>query len=362
MSFFLLGTSTTSIFNDGEITHFVEIKHLGIHPTNTVKCTLIEVKKENKTNEFYMNVATVVCGDSRCRIDTIQVFWDELGFFKRLEKPKGIELEKSEGKHFEKEDYQKLNTILSNRLSSLKFVYKNEVVGKETTEGVDGYTGATIILHNNDYVKGAVWTCYTLWHWTNGDVHSIIRNITGDNLDNEALTNLLTKDEIQSKTFALEQIIRRKKYTSQIVELIQQQAQFNDYQLNKLILFYFENASTDIYQNAMLRLLKTENPKQRQLFLNGMSATKHQLPPSYFEKISYQLFSWNDYPSINQFLNIIENKKIVSSIVNQQLIILLKHNDFIMTRRIYWFLENQKLTEKQQQNIQLFYQKHQDKL
>ena len=122
-------------------------------------------EKEGAADQFYMDVKTVVCGDSQCRIDTVRIFWDELGMYDRLVLPKGIQLEKAEGEHFDQADYKKLDAILADKNCSLKEVYKEEVVGTEATEGVDGISGATIILNNKDYVKGAVWTCYTLWHW-----------------------------------------------------------------------------------------------------------------------------------------------------------------------------------------------------
>ena len=67
-----------------------------------------------------MYVETVVCGDSQCKIDTVKIYWNALGYYDRLVVPFGVELEKAEGKKFDSKDYEKLNTILSNKKLQFK--------------------------------------------------------------------------------------------------------------------------------------------------------------------------------------------------------------------------------------------------
>ncbi len=204
--------------------------------------------------------------------------------------PAGVALEKAEGKYFTHDDYEKLDNILSNKRSSLKNIYKEEVVGSETTEGVDGVSGATIILNTNDCVKGAVWTCYTLWHWVNGEVYNIIRDITGKELSRKALADHLRKEEIPFKIFALEQIIKRKNYEPEMIQLVLDQVSTLDYSIQKLMITYFEKASARIYFTSLGELLKNGTPDLRILCLNSL--LNDSRPPifSFFEQLSLQFF------------------------------------------------------------------------
>lgn len=345
------------------IPHSIQIKHLGISLTEKIEQTLFEVKNEKGQSEaFYMDVETVVCGDAQCKIDIIRVFWDELGFYSHLVLPAKVELEKADGKHFDQKDYDKLDEILANKKGSLKDVYKEEVVGSESSDGVDGISGATIILNTNDYVAGAVWTCYTLWHWTNGDIYSIIRNITSDNLSRDDLMVLFKNDSTKEKVFALEQMSRRELHQPEVVELVVENAPSNNYELTKLTIDYIENTSDTIFAEAIQTLLQQSTSKQRTPYLNALSTTKHPLPTSFWESISAFLTNWNDYPSINQLLNLLAQNKVVSASILNEMIGLLKQEDFILARRAYWFLEEQTLNQQQQQIRHSFFLKNQDRL
>lgn len=342
--------------------HTVQINHPGISLTESTERTLFEIKNEQgHSKEFYMNVETVVCGDSHCRIDTIQIYWDALGFFDRLVLPMGVELEKAEGEHFKQSDYNKLNTILANKNCSLKDVYKEEVVGTETTEGIDAYSGATIILNTNDYVEGAVWTCYTLWHWANGDIFSIIRNITSEHLSIDDLVVLLKKENTAEKIFGLEQMINHKYYQPQVINLILESAPNSNYKFSKLTIEYFKS-SPSLYFDSMKNLIKSGNQKQRLLYLNSVLETKKNAPTDFYESISQLLPKWNDYPSVNSFLTILENKNISIPSINQSIITLLDKENFVIARRAFWFLQNQNLNPKQQEKIRSFQNKNNERL
>ena len=362
-SVLLFGANSKIIQSNDTIKHTVKIHHPGIGLTNSVKKALIQIKgKGDEADEFYMDVKTVVCGDSQCRIDTIRIFWNELGFYDRLVLPAGVVLEKAEGEHFSSEDYQKLDKILANKNCSLKEVYKKELVGRETTEGIDGISGATIIIHNDDYVKGAVWTCYTLWHWVNGKVFSIIRNITGDDRSTEELHAFLKQTALKPKIFALEQLIRHKNYQAETLSLVLQQGTTEDYQLHKLILQYLEYAPHDYYASSFKTLLKNVIPHQRQLYLSTLLKTHQQLPKPFFETISLQLPTWQDYPSIHLFLKILEEKATVSPAILQAIFPLLDNKNFIVARRAYWFLNEQKLSERQAERLKVFQVENKERL
>ena len=223
-------------------------------------------------------------------------------------------------------------------------------------------SGATIILNNNDYVHGAVWTCYTLWHWANGDIYSIIRNITGEHLSTDNLIDSLGKENKRTQVFALEQINRRQNYEPKVIEVIKQNASSNDYELTKLTIKYFENASSEIYSKAMEEVLKKASQKQRLQYLNSILRSTNPQPKAFYESLSLNLIAWNDYPSINLFFKILENKNAKSSSMIEAVIPLLDNESFIITRRAYWFLSELELSEDVQEKLDDFYKKYADSL
>ena len=359
---FLFGVGVYDSFQQKEIKHAVKLIHPGISPTDSVECALIEIQsKDGHLRQYYMDVESVVCGDEYCKIDIVRIFWNELGFFERLVLPEGVELEKAEGKTFTKQDYEKLNAILINRISPLQEFYKAEIVGTETSEGVDAITGATIALENSAYVKGAVWTCYTLWHWVNGGVTKIIRNITGSRHSIDELNIFLRGENEDYQLFALEQISRRKNYTPKTVESIIAAIEKTS-QLLKPGLQYLESAPTPVFQSSIKKLIDTLEQEHRLKCLNAILKTNHELSQVLYDHLSFQLSAFSSYQEINLFLNIMENKDAVSSEIIQNLMPLLRNHDFLIARRAYWFLSEKPLSAEQQSKLEAFRLKNEERL
>ena len=353
--FFLPKIAIANLSEETKISHNISFIHPGISTTDSISKVLVELRNEKgQISEFYMDVETVVCGDNQCRIDTIRIFWDRFGFYNRLVLPLEVQLEKAEGQHFTEVDYEKLDQILSNKKSGLKDVYKWDIVGTEASEGVDAISGATISLNTVDYVKGAVWTCFTLWHWANGEVFSIIRKITGRSLDQEELKNLLNHQEIISKKFAIEALSNRQEYDPTMLQLVLKQAHFDDYELQKLIINYLENGDELIYQNSIEQLIKKGNKTYQLFYLNQLYHSRKTLSTSLFESIIDTVLSSNNYLIINQYLNILEEKKIITPFIISQMISTLSHENFIITRRVYWFLRKGILSEDQREKLDIF--------
>ena len=353
----------SSPLTDTEIKHKVYLKHPGVSLTDSIPCTLVQTQPEIEgPDEFYMDVKTVVCGDSQCRMDEVRIFWDALGFYDRLVLPPGVELEKAEGKNFTLADYTKLNSILSNAKSSLREVYKEEVVGSETSEGVDAMSGATIILNTNDYVEGAVWTSYTLWHWVHGGVGTIIRDISGAALSIEELQTWLEEDDIKTKIFAIEQLTKRKSYHTKTVDRVQALAKTEDYVLQKRLITYIEEAPAELYYAIMLSLFSKANQQLRLQCLNALLQTKHTIPEGYYDQFCDQFSSEGSYQEHHLFLSILERKNIKSTKVIKLLLSLLKHDNFLIARRAYWFLQDQQLSLDEQHQLKWFYQTNKDRL
>lgn len=358
-----LNMSVSKYAHTPNIEHHVRVIHPGVSMSLPVERTLVEVKDpQNNTVEFYMNVETVLCSDSQCIVDVVKIYWDTLGFFNRLELPENVYLEKAEGKHFNVEDSEKLNSILANKKCSLKDMFSYEVVGTESSDGVDGISGATIILNTNDYVKGAVWTCYTLWHWANGDVYTIIRNITGDGLESTDFISLCKYGNEVDQIFSIEQLIRRKSFdeksTDQVIQLVSKA----DDKLTKSIITYFEKAPIDSYYTAVELALQQSNLLQRKSYYNSIINYQIRASLEFYERLFTNLDKWVTYDEINSLLSLIATKQISSSKIIRSVLPLLDHSDFVIARRAYWFLSESEFPHKDSIRINEFYKSNLDRL
>lgn len=350
--------------SENKIVHRVEVIHPGIDPVMPVERFLVQLKGQNgKAKSYFMDVETVVCGDANCRVDTVRIFWDKYGFYDRLVLPKGIQLEKAEGENFNSGDYKKLDNILSNKKAGLKDVFKEEIVDAGTGEGVDAISGATILLNNEDYVKGAVWTCYTLWHWVNGDVFQNIRRITGREMSPDNLMSLIKTHELSANYFALEELVRRKVVNDQIVNEVLNQLTVNDYQFSKLVLKYLELGSDSLYNTSIERFFIMGDDKQKVLCLTALSHTDHLKFPRLLESIGTELSSADDFQILDLFLILLDNnEEVVTQVIIDKLFPLVLEDNFLIARRVFWFLQAKQLSEDQSKKMEEFLKINKGKL
>lgn len=348
-----------------EISHSVNLFHPGISKTDSIAHVLVQlVNNENNTSSFYMNVKSVVCGDQKCEVVPVKIVWDELGFYKAFELESGVELEKADGIHFSKSDYLKLDRILSNKDSDLKNADKDKIVEKQNeVHGVDAISGATsIALNENSYVNGAVWTCYTLWHWVNGKVQQIIRDITGDLTSNEQLIAYLKSEDQNYRLFALQQISRTKNYNSEVLEeVIQATCNFNSEE-QKLVVEYLEQTTVDLYYLSIMKIVGRASNGSRTIFLNSLLKASKVAPPSFYEEMSRLLVEFNTYQEIDLVLRIFEQNNIESISVVGNVAKLLRKQNILIGRRAYWFLNDKKLIIDYQHQLDRFYKKNKEML
>lgn len=306
-----------------------------------------------------MDVDSVVCGDSQCKIDTVRIYWDELGFYNRYKLPPGIELEKAAGKPFSKTDFEKLHQILADRNSPLRDVDHNKIVEyQKTGDAVDGTTGATVLLHRESVVKGAAWTCYTLWHWTNGDIHSTIRQITANECDINDLQTYLLSSDTRCKAFAIKWIIKRKAYDTETIDVIINQLPTLNDELAGRMLKHLEGATADLYYKLMSKLLPSASTNRKILYLTSIKNTEHQPTTQNAEWLVQMLGSANDYQEVDLLFDIFSNWTNMSDEISQQAMLLLKSERFLIARRAYWHLNKQELSAAQKEQLEQFRKKH----
>ncbi|GAA3615345.1 FMN-binding protein [Flavivirga amylovorans] len=359
---FFLSKQNIGTKRDTIIKHDVAVLHPGIDNTKPIQQTLFEVEKSyGGARIFYAEVESVVCGSKVCKVIPMRIYWDALGRYTHYEIAKGFNLEKEEGEPFAKEDHNKLHQILKDRNSVLKEYYKEELVSKADNNAVDALSGATISIDPNAVVTGAVWTCYTLWHWANGSFVEKIRDITSKKSDTQLLLNYLTYGDKYYRELAIETFIKRKIYDDNTIKNVLKAANIES-MLQPITLAYLEQSSAKNYYSNINSFFEFADEKFRVTILNSLYKTAFKAPEPFYDAFSEQLLMTNNYQEINLILDLFKLKKHKSSKVVNEVLKLLDHKEFLISRRAYWFLNNITLSNNQKTRVLQFQKKYKSKL
>ena len=347
-----------------KIEHEITVGHPGNEDNGLEQSTLVEVRnKKGMAVEFYMNVESVICVKSVCKVVPVRIFWNNLGEYQKYELDKGVTLEKYEADLFEKQDYVKLQSILSDLDSPFKNVRIDEIltVADETHNDVDAVSGATALeLDEEDTVPGAALTCFTLWHWAHGDIETIIRNFTGESLKKQDFKNYITSTKEKEQLFAIEQLLETKNYKKILVDAVINETSKND-NLLRSTFKYFNNASDKKYFQAIEKLFLKGNEKQKITALNSLLNSKRSVSSKYLDGLSKEVLSLKTYQEISIFLRLMKAKNSNSQEVIKHTIPLLV-KDLLIARSVYWFLKDKNLSDEQQRKLALFYAENEDQL
>jgi hypothetical protein len=133
-----------------------------------------------QTRYFYRDIDQFPCEDSVCERMHVRLYWDTQGKYLKLSTDEGTGLTKLNHKPFTPRDYQKLNELLSNPKSYLRY-YKLENLTSKAAEkhyySVDAVSGSTVTEVSYETVRGAVKTCFVLWKIANGETPAYIKQM-----------------------------------------------------------------------------------------------------------------------------------------------------------------------------------------
>ncbi len=367
--FLMVVLPSNSHLNNSKTTHKVAIIHPAIDIHKPIECFLVEEILPNKTKQFYLDVDSVNCGENICEVITVRMFWDELGRYVKYELEQGEGLEKKEGVPFTAQDYKKLEWVLNNKDSELKSMFKNDLVASDFVEhgnvNVDAVSGATSTITPNEIVEGAVWTCFTLWHWANGEIKTKIREINSNQLTRKSLIdNYLLHQKEAYKKFAIESLQTKQVFDTVAVLEIEKAMLTSSYPVFKTGLQYVENLSEEKYYQSMLHLFNKGDDQRRIACLNAVSKTSKKENEFYYHQLSGTVQNFN-YQEMEVFLTSVKLNKFIFPVLTEKLIILLKKSDnFLIARRAYWFLSDQEtlLTKKQKRKLKKFKKKYKNRL
>ena len=375
------------------ISHHITFAHKAskspLPETGVLYQQVVESKDDESVHwQFYLDVRSVFCGDDVCRVDPVRLFWDELGFFSHFTLKEGVTLEKGDGLDFAPQDYPKLQQILANRYSGLSELHKDELVREQSGgNGADALSGATVVIRKTDYIEGAIWTCYTLWHYANGPVGKLIRNIVGDEMGPEQLRALLSNNDamaelqahsrglsniIRYRQFALEQLTRLSVTDAEtpylVVTLLKSQAPASI----EPALKYLETLPSKDYYNGMADLLGLVNSKRSQAIdtiepndklvravlasVTDFSAKhKGSLEQKWADHLVESASQWRVYENVNLVFELVKRQGLLSENVKYHYSDMLNHPNFLIARGAFWQLSRLPLSDALKQKVASFY-------
>lgn len=348
-------------------THFYKTNQYAIsinHPgeKEPVTITLHQALDKNGIPiEYYMDVPSVICLEEVCKVIPVRLFWNNLGKYQKYELEKGGTLEKYKADVFEPQDYTKLQHILSDANSPFKEVYYHEILTVPTEDDVDAVSGATALeLDEKDTVPGAALGCYTLWHWANGEIVQKIKDFTGKVLSEKQLKMALIDENREYFSIAIKELENRKNYSKSFVDIIVEETTKDDLVL-KSTFKYLEKSPSQTYFNATKSIFLSANKTQKLAAIRSLRYSKHQPKKEYLNDLSTHISSLKSFQGVSFFLDLMQAKNPNSKKVVKNVIVLL-NADFIIARRVYWFLKNQQTTVSQKEKLNQFYKKHQNSL
>lgn len=347
--------------NDNNVVHPVSVHHPGMKTDKD--CKLIENRDSTgQTIDFYMDVQSVICLNGECKIVDVRLQWDRMGAYEKYSLAEGVELEKKDGLPFEEEDYVKLQEILSDKKSPLLGYELSEVVNTKSDTNIDGISGATILTDPTVSVKGAAWTCYTLWHWANGDLQNIIKEITGNTASVAELNAFLRSNDERFRKLALQQFEQRKMYDAQTLDLVKTQSQNFSTSLTKQAVSYFKSTADKVFFSTISDLFASGTEAQRLLYLEALTDEKYGETEGYLPELSAYISRLKSFQEVNLFINYLEENQITIPQIQTALLTFLEGENFLIARRVYWFLSEQDLPPKQEKRVKAFAKKHEKAL
>lgn len=345
-----------------KVNHTVLIYHPG--EKAAVETILTEV--QNKVGlpiEYYMNVKSVICLAEVCKVIPVTLYWDNIGNYKKYQIEEGATLEKYEADAFELKDYEKLHNILKDKYSPFRDVFIEDIwtVPNTAKVDVDAISGATILeLDEKDTVPGAALTCYTLWHWANGNVVSVINTKTGQSASNFQLKDFIDNESAIYFKIALNELEQRDIYDVSFINAIIQRVLEDEFLL-KEALTYMEKASSKNYLTALSELFFKGGKEQKLAAIRSLKYSKVKIPKPYLDSLSKEFNQLESFQEVSVLINLMEIKNPKSSIVINNMMSLLD-SDILISRRAYWFLRKQELNPKQEKKLKKYERQNNDKL
>jgi hypothetical protein len=291
---------------------------------------------------FSRNISTAVCFDSLCRRANITLYWEVFGKYIGYSIPRGDELTKKEHVPFSDSDYARLNEVLSDSLSALKYFTLDKIIPvKQSVGKADAISGATIPNLGPWIVPDAAYTSFTLWKITYGATRDSIVAYTQKNLlSNKLIYNILQNGDPYNQIKALQWISEANIPYDQFIEpALNILHSGNFYTLRQALKFLKKcTLSTEFLQIEMIKLFKDEDFKIKNAVIEYISSTDKLTKPVAVEM--FRLLKNDDYYLVNVVLTLLTKRYQPDYADQLYLSRLLKSKNKNVSNRVYSYLNN----------------------
>ncbi|MEO0414993.1 MAG: hypothetical protein AAF226_08590 [Verrucomicrobiota bacterium] len=341
-----------------------------VYPKEPKKQHIVDVHYDSQgfPEGYSMNLINKVCLDDVCKLVEVTLFWDAIGYYQRLEYPKGKPLTKVEHDPFTPEEYVKLDTILKDRESilddhSLGFLATEPDEEEEAaSDDVDGVSKATPGAVKEAVVKDAAWTTWVLWKYANTEIVSKLQGITESQCSPEYLNFLLDSKEWSQIEFVLQYCLKQKKVPTEYIDKVATLIPVAGIDGIDLAIDYIEQASSDKEQSyrVLIKALNDLDEYSASVVIE-LLASDDNLSGDILVALTAALGKQDYYP-IHLALQLVEGRKFYSDKVEANVMKLLENEDFFIARRAYEFLSNQEVSSSAKNELEMFQKKHASRL
>ena len=334
-----------------------------------------------------MEVTSVFCSDEKCDVITLTMLWDSIGRFADYQLPQGGRLTKYEHEPFQKADYTKFDQLMRKRRSVLGELDIKEIVvkqkeplkntGKASTEKpkdvagksdavqkVDAISGATPSHIQQEVVEGAAYTCFTMWHWANGNTALKIREHAQQLGNRDWLMGMLESDDTTKIDFALEAIVSRKLNDAAAQAKLIAAAKVASMEGFRLIVSQLEatHPKRDAFYAALQELMTAGDAERRIHLLEHIEKLNQAPPMALLEQNAAKLAAVENFYELQLFLKIADKHQALSHELLSGIAKVLGHENFFFSRRAYGFLKDKRLPAETRGAVETFEKKHEGTL
>lgn len=289
---------------------------------------------------FSRNISTGVCFDSLCRLVHITIYWEVFGKYIGYSVPAEEELTKKEHVVFTQNDYARLNEILSDSLSALKYYSLGKIQPeKKGAAKADAVSGATIPNLLPWIVPEAAYTSFTLWHITYGATRDSIVAYSKKNLfSNQLLVTNLQKNDLFTQIKALQWVAEIKSSKDQFVEPALDILRSGNFMASRQALKFLKgsNMKEDVLQKEMILLFENADFRIKNLVIEYLKSCD-VFSQSVARDMLMRLRS-DDYYQVNVILSLLTKRYHPDFHDQLQLSILLKSKNSNVSNRVYSYL------------------------
>ncbi len=362
--FFVVLVSFFTLKQEDIVEHKVVVNHPAFEKEDETSFILKEKIITKDSSEYFLEVASVICVDHLCKIVPVKLFWNTYGEYLRYELEDHIQLEKGEGEPFTETDYKLLHQILKDSSSPYKDISYYEITHERVIgeSQVDAISGATeVVLATGETVVGGAWTCFTLWHWANGEIVQEIKRVSGDKLNKRQILENLNADAERYKIYAINELANRKLFDVEFIELLMKYSPHATKEINKRIINYLEQAPDSLYFELIGNFYQNVQPEYRMLYLNSLLGTNKEGSAQDYEVYLSNISSVTSYQEINILLEIFDYQQLTVNQLNQ-IMQLLNNDNFLISRRAFWFMKSKEQTEDVKKRLSVYMSKNKARL